>query len=182
VAESVTTHPYAPLPRNLHLGANGTDVSRLRGERTSRGGTARLHAELRSMSEAKRYSAEVQLMPHPKCVRVARRFCALTLEHFGLGCCVETARLLVSELVTNAVLHAHTPIGLRLEVCGDELRIEVRDGFAEMTTTPRVVDVRELPEAGRGLQVVAALGGRWGWERTRAGKVVWCEVPVNALV
>jgi anti-sigma regulatory factor (Ser/Thr protein kinase) len=134
------------------------------------------------MAEAVRVEAEVQLMPHPKSVRVARRFCALTLTRFGLACCIETARLVVSELVTNAVLHAHTPIGLRFEICGDELRIEVRDGFAEMTTTPRVIDVRDLPESGRGLLVVEALGGRWGWDQTRAGKVVWCEVPVNALV
>jgi len=133
------------------------------------------------MRNALHRDAEVQLMPHPKSVRVARRFCALTLEAFGLACCIEPTRLLVSELVTNAVLHAHTPIGLRFELDGRQLRIEVRDGFAEMPN-PRVIDLTELPESGRGLKVVDALGGTWGWERTHAGKVVWCEVPIDALV
>lgn len=90
--------------------------------------------------------------------------------------------LLVSELVTNAILHAQPPVTLRAETDGQRLRVEVHDG----TATPPVLH-RQLgidaggppPEHGRGLFLVASLADRWGWQGQGSGKAVWFELDVG---
>jgi anti-anti-sigma factor len=83
------------------------------------------------------------------------------------------AELLADELVTNAVLHARTPLRLRLELRGDLLHVAVRDG------SPRLL--RPVPDApeeegGRGLRLVERLATAWGVRRHADGKTVWCTV------
>lgn len=84
----------------------------------------------------------------------------------------DVAALLVSELVTNAVLHARTPLRLRIRP-GEPLRVEVRDSLA-------VPPIRAVPgtEAGtgRGLQILEALATRWGVEIDETHKTVWFEL------
>jgi hypothetical protein len=87
--------------------------------------------------------------------------------------------LAVSELVTNSVLHAGTPVHVRVNRIGRGLRIEVRDGNPYI---PRVDAAR--PEdllsnrsmTGRGLALVAATSDGWGSESCDAGKITWAEV------
>ncbi|WP_327308531.1 ATP-binding protein [Streptomyces sp. NBC_01298] len=85
----------------------------------------------------------------------------------------EDALLLVSELVTNAALHAHGCEELVL-TSGETLRIEVLDGVAEL---PRPGAVRRpgVP-GGHGLHLVRRLSDRWGCHPAGAGKVVWAEI------
>ena len=90
---------------------------------------------------------------------------------------LRTATLLVSELVTNAVLYGYGARALRLMREGPTLRILVSDD-APGVPHERVPD--DESEAGRGLQVVAACATAWGTEPTETGKVVWCEVPFPA--
>ena len=89
---------------------------------------------------------------------------------------VETARLLVSELATNVVVHARCE-SFVLEVDVDEpwARISVRDAD-EHLPSPREADV--LDTSGRGLALVGDLADRWDCEATTdpAGKVVWFEL------
>lgn len=120
----------------------------------------------------------------PRSVGAARR---LLLRHLGapdLKALADTAELVVSELVTNAVRHAHGPrdrlIQTRFERLPDAtLRIEVHDANAARP-------VREEPSAdaerGRGLALVDALThGRWGVsEREGVGKCVWAVVGTGA--
>lgn len=88
----------------------------------------------------------------------------------------DAAELIVSELVTNAVTHAHPPFGhlvsTRLERLGAGIRIEVHDSD-DRRPEPREASVEE--EAGRGLGLVDALtGGHWGVSyRNGPGKSVW---------
>ncbi|MFD8415809.1 ATP-binding protein [Streptomyces sp. NPDC059650] len=96
---------------------------------------------------------------------------------------VEAAELALSELVTNAVRHAHAPrgreIGVRAVWDGACLRVEVADAGDWVDLDPR--PHRPDGEDGRGLAVVAAVAGRWGQE-PRAhgiGKTVWAEFPVR---
>ncbi|MGW2251037.1 ATP-binding protein [Kitasatospora sp. NPDC001660] len=91
---------------------------------------------------------------------------------------LEPGLLVVSELVTNAVLHG-TPAGylihLALDVSPDRLRIEVHDarGDREPVLSPAGLD----DEAGRGLQLVKSIVHKWGCcPRRPIGKIVWCEV------
>jgi anti-sigma regulatory factor (Ser/Thr protein kinase) len=87
--------------------------------------------------------------------------------------------LLVSELVTNAILHAEPPVTLRAETDGQRLRVEVHDG----TSAPPVLQAAgspgtSPPERGRGLFLVASLADRWGWDDHAEGKAVWFELDV----
>jgi serine/threonine-protein kinase RsbW len=85
----------------------------------------------------------------------------------------ETAVLLVSELVTNSVRHAHTRgsmLALRLEMAGASLRIEVHDGDPRW---PQPGTPAGLDESGFGFVLVDALANKWGVSETAAGKAVW---------
>ncbi|MFE2479056.1 ATP-binding protein [Streptomyces sp. NPDC059389] len=90
----------------------------------------------------------------------------------------EDALLLVSELLTNASLHAGGCI--ELVVCaGEVLRVEVFDGS---TTPPRrdPSPQRGLP-GGHGLYIVQRLSDRWGAQVHEHGKAVWAEIEASRL-
>lgn len=101
----------------------------------------------------------------------ARRFAARTLADWDLDPLVDTATLLVSELVTNCLLHARTPMTVRCRRDGDGVRIEVEDGSA---VVPRVRRYGSDSATGRGLALVDQLTAAWGTEPTPSGgKKVW---------
>lgn len=87
----------------------------------------------------------------------------------------DTAELLTSELVTNALLHAGTDLTVHIESCdGDgSVRIAVDDGSDR---APQLGDPNGEDLGGRGLPLVASLATRWGWEPLPIGKRVWFEV------
>ncbi len=104
----------------------------------------------------------------------ARRFAERTLEEWSVdGERFETARLLVSELVANAVTHAETEVSVHLDLTAERLRVEVRDRAAG---EPRAQQPRHDDPTGRGLMIVDALADRWGVEPTPPGKTVWFEL------
>ncbi len=102
----------------------------------------------------------------------ARRFVAGALRAAGVteG---EAVPVVVSELVTNSVLHAGTPSTVVVSVDTVSVRIEVHDADPTLPTmrtpTPETV-------TGRGLVLVDALTDRWGCAPDGAGKVVWFEL------
>ncbi|MDQ1397730.1 MAG: hypothetical protein QOG64_2989, partial [Acidimicrobiaceae bacterium] len=87
--------------------------------------------------------------------------------------CVYSAELIVSELVTNALLHGGGSAQLTVLPIQDGARIEVSDGNRN---TPLVGVATADAMTGRGLHLVARLAARWGVDPTEAGKVVWAEV------
>jgi anti-sigma regulatory factor (Ser/Thr protein kinase) len=107
-------------------------------------------------------------------VRAARRFVlshCVALELTEERC--DDALLLASELVTNAVLHGRSEVGLEVTADDDRLRVSVHD---ENSRHP--VPVSEDPAAldGRGLALVDALAEQWGVEDLPMGKAVWFEL------
>jgi anti-sigma regulatory factor (Ser/Thr protein kinase) len=98
------------------------------------------------------------------------------LGAWGLSTVADSAELVVSELMTNAITHAHPPYGnliaTRFERLADGVRIEVHDA-GDGKPEPRDAPAEE--ESGRGLGLVEALtGGTWGVsDRDGPGKVVW---------
>jgi anti-sigma regulatory factor (Ser/Thr protein kinase) len=106
----------------------------------------------------------------------ARRFAERTLEGWGCAALVESARLLVSELVVNAVIHAHTAPALRLRYDGAMLRVEVTDGS---TVAPRRRPYSPTSTTGRGLMILDAVADHWGVDIGSAAKTVWFELEAG---
>ncbi|MFI6698167.1 SpoIIE family protein phosphatase [Streptomyces sp. NPDC050509] len=117
--------------------------------------------------------AEYELALDPREVRRARRLVRDRLLGWDLpGTVVDTAELMVSELVTNAVNHARSRrVGLRL-VRTDALLCEVLDDEPAPAT---LLSAGRSDEFGRGLRVVSALAREWGSSSSAHGKTVWFE-------
>jgi anti-sigma regulatory factor (Ser/Thr protein kinase) len=90
---------------------------------------------------------------------------------------VESALLCVSELVTNAVLHAGTPCELAIEFSDERVRISVRDFAPDHLPVPR--EFSRTAPTGRGLHILAGCTDAWGVERHDGAKTVWFEVAVK---
>ena len=89
----------------------------------------------------------------------------------------DAAQLVASELVTNAVVHAHTTIDLTLRFVAPLLHIAVRDRADGVPRLSGIID--ESSESGRGLLLVDALATRWGSLFPHSGKVVWAVVRLH---
>lgn len=122
--------------------------------------------------------ATLTLVPDRHAPHLARTFAADTLEAWAVRAeDVQAVQLVVSELITNAVLHApETPtVTLSLFMTGGAVRVMVSDH------SPRVPERRSgatpwSAESGRGVELVDALADRWGTvSQGSAGKTVWCE-------
>ncbi|MHA5049059.1 SpoIIE family protein phosphatase [Streptomyces sp. SD15] len=110
----------------------------------------------------------------PRSVGRAREYARTQLTSWGLEPLVDTAELLVSELVTNALRYGEGEIRLRL-LLDRTLVCEVWDaGLVQ----PRRRRARDTDEGGRGLQLVGLLSAAWGSRRTPRGKTVWFELPL----
>ncbi|MEU6703321.1 ATP-binding protein [Streptomyces wuyuanensis] len=129
---------------------------------------------------------QLEVGPDPAEVGRARRWARSRLAGSGIGDdepLAETLVLLISELVTNAVVHTGCPAVLRMlfglgaaEV--GTVRVEVADNCARPPQPRRSAGD---DTGGRGLELVDGLADRWGWKREGAGKSIWCEVDRCAV-
>jgi anti-sigma regulatory factor (Ser/Thr protein kinase) len=105
---------------------------------------------------------QVDLPPDRSAARVARdALAALTAN--------EEARLVVGELVTNAVMHGSPPISLSAMPDPRGLRVAVRDGRPDLGPAAR---------DSRGFRLVEAFALEWGIDSHSDGKVVWAVLPI----
>jgi histidine kinase-like protein len=137
--------------------------------------------------EAARPPAALPLPALPSSAAASRRHVQRLLAGWQLASCLDTALLLASELIANAVTAtqamaqtgfpaAWAPIELSLRRTGTSLIIEVRD---PNPAPPVVQQAGPLAENGRGLIIVDVLSSRWGhYAAERGGKVVWCEIAL----
>jgi hypothetical protein len=88
--------------------------------------------------------------------------------------CREAARIVLSELASNAVRHARTPFEVTVRV-GDVVWVGVRDGSRRQ---PRMLFASTKDVSGRGLLMVSSLAIRWGIDWRGGDKVVWAELPL----
>ncbi|MGW3633627.1 ATP-binding protein [Streptomyces sp. NPDC005122] len=125
---------------------------------------------------------QLEIRPDPAEVGRARRWARSRLAGSGIEAdepLAETLILLVSELVTNAVVHTGCPAVLRLSLPGvpgeslGTVRLEVADS-SDCPPRPRHAEGDETN--GRGLELVDGLADRWGWNPEGVGKSIWCEV------
>jgi anti-sigma regulatory factor (Ser/Thr protein kinase) len=121
--------------------------------------------------------AEFRVPSRPESVAAARHFAEpllSVLEHVGLA---EIVVLLLSEVVTNAVVHARPSgdgdIWVGLEATGGQVRVEVHD---QDHRVPQLRPALPGRESGRGLSLVNGLASAWGVRAEPPGKAVWFEV------
>ena len=117
---------------------------------------------------------ELTLRPVAASVREARRHLSEQLSAAGFDSVLDIGALLVSELVTNAVLHARTEIRLRMQLSDSTVRVEVIDSNP---APPRPRPADEDAVTGRGLLLIDQWSTRWGVDPAPPGKVVWFELP-----
>lgn len=116
----------------------------------------------------------ITLPPEPRSASEARHFVADTVRGVLPADVTEVAVLLTSELVTNVIVHARTPMRLSVDVEPEALRVAIAD---EVPRAPVQRNVEGMPRlTGRGMHLVESLATDWGVEPSEAGKTVWFEL------
>ena len=126
------------------------------------------------------HHATLRLEDDPRAAGRARHFLRALLVAWEVdGDVLDTAELCLSELVTNAVIHAGTDSLISVSLAVGVLRVEVRDRGAGADAEVNVLDVEDpLRVFGRGLQLVDALADRWGSEQDDDGTTSWFALQV----
>jgi anti-sigma regulatory factor (Ser/Thr protein kinase) len=119
------------------------------------------------------------LRSDPEAPSLARNLASDACLAWGLVHLLHPSRLVMSELVTNAVEHAGTDIRVAVSRRGAGLQLSVADGDPRL---PRILPVSRprpdlpLDERGRGLRTVDETAAQWGAVPTETGKIVWATV------
>ncbi|GAC1441098.1 MAG: ATP-binding protein [Mycobacteriales bacterium] len=109
--------------------------------------------------------------------RVARGIVASECTNARTGAeCSNSAVLLTSELVTNALRHGRGSVSLRVNADTLHVRVEVYDAEPR---PPIVVVAGPDAESGRGVLILDSLAAAWGVEDKPDGKIVWFELPAQ---
>jgi anti-sigma regulatory factor (Ser/Thr protein kinase) len=90
---------------------------------------------------------------------------------------IDAVELMVSELATNSVKHAHSDFKVSIIDSGGEIRVEVRDTGRGR---PVLQSPTPIEPSGRGLRIVEALSRAWGTVDSPHGKTVWFTLPSKA--
>jgi PAS domain-containing protein/anti-sigma regulatory factor (Ser/Thr protein kinase) len=112
----------------------------------------------------------------PDAVMHARRFTARTLRRWKAQEAADAVLLVVSELVTNALVHTQGQVRLDLVLRGDRVRVSVSDSSPRAPAKPVIVDWEST--GGRGLLLVEAMSESFGSVPVAGGKQVWSEIVV----
>jgi anti-sigma regulatory factor (Ser/Thr protein kinase) len=112
----------------------------------------------------------------PDAVMHARRFTARTLRSWHAEEVADAVLLVVSELVTNALVYTQGPVRLDVVLRGDRVRVAVSDSSPRAPAKPVIVDWEST--GGRGLMLVEAMSESFGTTPVAGGKQVWSEIVV----
>lgn len=129
---------------------------------------------LEDAARASHLSATLGIDTNLRNVRGVRQWMRARCVEWNCEDGVEKSLLVVSELVTNAVVHAGTPCVVTARRAPGVIRVEVSDGDA---TPPDVLDAADLDEHGRGMLLVSSMAVAWGVApMAGGGKLVWAEM------
>jgi anti-sigma regulatory factor (Ser/Thr protein kinase) len=171
-----------PSARLVLYGADGTMRSMLLGARIP--DTVQLTSDLASARalfdrRPPRVRRHRDLPMHSAAAGAARRFVRESCEIWAVAPAIrEVAELLSSELVSNAVEHAHSSSRITVTGTGSALRVSVRDYSRTPIPWPRPIDIGAF--RGRGLHLVAGLSQSWGVHQHSDGKTIWINLQLDA--
>jgi PAS domain S-box-containing protein len=115
-------------------------------------------------------TADTEFASDPASVQAGRRFVAALLDDWACARLTDTATLLTSELLTNAVMHGLGPVRLRVRRTDTQIAVIVSDR-GRYQPQPRLAGPTD--ESGRGLSLLEMLATSWGARATEDGKDVW---------
>ena len=118
-------------------------------------------------------TVSVPLAATARSVSEARHVLRDVLQRSGAEDLVDSATLVTSEIVTNALVHAGTDVLLRILSTARAVRVEVEDGGAQVPVRRHYA---QTAGTGRGMQLIDELTDRWGVEESADGKAVWFEI------
>lgn len=118
----------------------------------------------------------VHVPPEAESVKTVRDFVEHCCADWGLGTTRDVAVLLASELTTNSVRYARTPITVWLGHRSDRLVLSVEDASHSPATAQ---EPQPQDEGGRGLLLVREMSQRWGERDLPNGKRVWAEIATG---
>jgi anti-sigma regulatory factor (Ser/Thr protein kinase) len=123
----------------------------------------------------------LSLAPAPTSPATARAAVGRTLVTWGVDdAAADEALICVSELVTNAIVHAGTSrVEVTVQLEGDRILLLVADGGLEGAAELSSADRDPEAAGGRGLLLVEGLSRAWGVETTAQGTTVWCELEAS---
>lgn len=122
-------------------------------------------------------TASVTLTADVRSVSFARRTLRDVMSRADADDQSDAALVALSEIVTNALVHAGTEVVLRIRSTSEGTRVEIEDGGGYLPVRQHLPGTAVT---GRGLQLVEALTDRWGSRRRGSGKVVWFEIGTVA--
>jgi len=160
LTQSGTAHATAGRLMDLidHAGGHDDDVTLLL---------------VQAAAVTRRDTVKADLASDPSIVGQVRETVSAALRDWDLAECIDTAELLVSEVVTNAIQYARAPGDLVVRRAADAIYIEVSDSDGRV---PRILHPSDDEEHGRGMILVEALAAQWGTRPTHTGKTVWCQL------
>jgi anti-sigma regulatory factor (Ser/Thr protein kinase) len=108
--------------------------------------------------------------------RLARQVVRDACATWGLENLADAAALVVTEMTTNAVLHAHAPITLTATQSETDLTITLADGDSRLPQADQTLASREH---GNGITLIGAMADEWGAYRDAVGKTVWARFSLH---
>jgi anti-sigma regulatory factor (Ser/Thr protein kinase) len=125
-------------------------------------------------------STTVEVPPQPDAAGTARRFLEPIARPLD-GDVVDTAKLLVTEVIANAVVHGDPertdPLRIRMERRNGTLRVQVND--CSRAFEPNVPEPTPGRQSGWGMFLIDELADRWGVQPSRDGVSVWFEIDAS---
>jgi anti-sigma regulatory factor (Ser/Thr protein kinase) len=122
---------------------------------------------------------DADLPPGPDMPAASRELVSRACEEWGVPRVRRLAELIISELASNAVLHARTRAVVTIRLLGGCLQLAVRDGDPRLVHHPPAgTHGAHHGEHGRGLLILDAMTDRWGSAPTGNGKVVWAQLAI----
>lgn len=123
------------------------------------------------------WRGEIGLAGDPGSAREARAFVRMALQQRVTAPILHDGLLLASEMVTNVIRHAGTPLTLSVQIHRGYLRMTVTDGALPFDVDPNGGSPES--ESGRGIVIIASLSRRWGIGTTPIGKSIWAELTTE---
>jgi anti-sigma regulatory factor (Ser/Thr protein kinase) len=133
-----------------------------------------LSAYSRDLFVPEMWRGEIGLAGDPTSAREARAFIRMALQEQVTPPILHDSLLLASEMVTNVIRHAGTPLTLCVVIHRGYLRMTVTDGALPFDAKPGVGSADG--ESGRGIGIIESLSRTWGIGTTPIGKSIWAEI------